>query len=92
VDELTAGQAVELFGGRLAPQDDIAMGVAAEAGDDVAMGAGLGCRVLQDPAHLRRRLCHELVGELDGLVRVREILGVPRGRKKVFSQGVFSAA
>src|SRR5262245_40899669 len=74
--ELTGGQVFDFFRGRLSSQDGIAMGLAAEACNDITMSSRLRGRMIEKPAECCRRLLSELRGQLNGHVEMLERLRV----------------
>ena len=82
VYELPAGQIVALVGGRLSAENRIAMRMAPEAGNDVAMSSRLRRRVLEDPAEFSRRAGCKLLGQRDRMPHMRQLLGVCEGKEE----------
>src|SRR5262245_66570694 len=74
--ELTRRQVFDFFSRRLSSQDGIAMGLAAEACNDIAVSLRLRGRMIEKPAECGGRLLSELRGQLNGLVEMLELLRV----------------
>src|SRR5688572_13931020 len=58
------------------------MGLAPETRDHVTMAARLGRGVLEHRALIGWRIPRELFGQLDGLLKVRQMLGVSKREKE----------
>ena len=58
------------------------MGLASETRDHVAVTARLGRGVLEHRALTGWRIPRELLGQLDGLLKVRQMLGVSKREKE----------
>ena len=82
VDKLAAREVFDLLGCRSPPQHRIAMGLAPETRDHVTVAARLRRGVLEHRALIGWRIPRELLGQLDGLLEVRQVLGVSKREKE----------
>ena len=93
MNELTGCEVRSLILGRRPAKHGVAMGMATEAGDDVAMAARLGCRKRIDLPQMLWRLVDQRLAKQTQRSRSAICSECPRGsKKKVFSHTVASCA
>jgi hypothetical protein len=82
MDKLTGCEVIDFLRSGLPAQNFVAVRVTAEAGDDVAVSAGLVCGELEHAAKLLWCLFDKFRCEIDRSFQIREILGVAEGQEK----------